>query len=210
MRSANLNFFAAESDQKAVTEFLFSSTDVRVFESYSEFGRDLREFHSTDDLASAFPLGTDPFGNGSAILLQLWSQSVMRELTITRFALNPDACNGHTFRHRMDGGALMQMYFGGVHNRVVTVSHFGHQSQARAQNWDVDDGIDWKALNKLSNRIQYHVRKRLAGAKVRGCPVLPQAYELARKGYELKWAVQATWAYELTPPDEPRQPRPRK
>ena len=30
--SANLDFFAAETDQRAVLDFLFSSTDVRVFE----------------------------------------------------------------------------------------------------------------------------------------------------------------------------------
>ncbi|MBS0203810.1 MAG: hypothetical protein JSS49_12975 [Planctomycetes bacterium] len=61
---AKLDFFAAETDQRAVLEFLFSSTDVRVFEAYSEFGADLREFHSTDELAQAFPLGTDAHGNG--------------------------------------------------------------------------------------------------------------------------------------------------
>jgi hypothetical protein len=37
-RSANLDFFAAEADQRAVFDYLFSATDVRVFESYSEFG----------------------------------------------------------------------------------------------------------------------------------------------------------------------------
>src|SRR5438105_3224797 len=108
MASAHLNFFAAEADQKALIDFLFSSTDIRVFESYSEFDKDLREFRSTDELAATFPLGIDPSGNASAILLQLWSPSVMSELTITRFALNPAACNGHTFRYCIEGGALMQ------------------------------------------------------------------------------------------------------
>ncbi len=55
VRSANLDFFAAETDQRALLDFLFGSTDVRVFESYSEFDTELREFRSTDDLASAFP-----------------------------------------------------------------------------------------------------------------------------------------------------------
>src|SRR5437868_6857673 len=97
-RSANLDFFAAQADQRAVLDFLFSSTDVRVFESYSEYGAELREFRSTDELAAAFPLGKDPHGNGSAVLLQLWSPSVMRDLTITRFALDPAFCDGYTFQ----------------------------------------------------------------------------------------------------------------
>jgi hypothetical protein len=198
-RSANLDFFAAEADQRAVLDFLFSATDVRVFESYSEFDAELREFRSTDELAAAFPLGTDPDGNGNAVLLQLWSPSVMRELTITQIALNPAACDGHMFRHRIDGGGLMQLYLGGVCDRVVTKSHFGHQSQVRARKWEVDEGVNWEALKTLSNRIQYHVRKRLAAGKVPGMPVLPQALALARSGYALKLATQTPWAFELHP-----------
>jgi len=198
-RSANLDFFAAEADQRAVLNFLFSSTDIRVFESYSQCGADLREFRSTEELAAAFPLGTDPHGNGSAVLLQLWSPSVMRDLTITRFALDPAHCDGHTFRHRIDGGGLMQLYLGGVCDRVVTKSHYGHQSQVRAQTWELDEGVDWKSLMTLSNRIQYHVRKRLAAGKAASMPVLPQALELARCGYAIKDATQTQWAYKLQP-----------
>jgi hypothetical protein len=95
-RAANLDFFAAKADQRAVLDFLFSATDMRVLESYSEYDADLQEFRSTDELAAAFPLGTDPHGNGHANLLQLWSPSVMRELTIRQFKLDPAHCNGHT------------------------------------------------------------------------------------------------------------------
>jgi hypothetical protein len=201
-RSANLDFFAAEADQRAVLDFLFSSTDVRVFESYSEPDAELREFHSTADLGAAFPLGSDPHGNGHAILLQLWSPSVMRDLSIRRFKLDPAHCNGHTFRHNIEGGGLMQLYFGGICDRVVTKSHFGHQSQVRAKAWEVDDGVNWEALKTLSNRIQYHVRKRLAAGKAESMPVLPAALSLARAGCALKLATQTPWAYELQPETE--------
>jgi hypothetical protein len=198
-RSANLDFFAAEADQRAVLDFLFSSTDVRVFESYSEPDAGLREFPSIDDLDVAFPIGSDPHGNGHAILLQLWSPSVMRDLSIRRFKLDPAHCNGHTFRHNIEGGGLMQLYFGGICDRVVTKSHFGHQSQVRAKAWEVDDGVNWAALKTLSNRIQYHVRKRLAAGKAGSMPVLPAALSLARAGYALKLATETPWAYELQP-----------
>src|SRR5690242_1047166 len=105
-RSVNLDFFAAEADQRAVLDFLFSSTDVRVFESYSEYGAVLRQFLSIDDLAAAFPIGTDPYGHGSVALLQLSSPSVMRDLTIRRFALAPAHCDGHSSRHCIEGGGL--------------------------------------------------------------------------------------------------------
>jgi hypothetical protein len=196
-RAVNLDFFAGEADQRAVLDFLFLSTDVRVFESYSEFDSELREFRSTDELAAVFPLGTDPHGTGNAVLLQLWSPSVMRELTIRRLNLKPEHCDGHTFRHNIEGGGLMQLYLGGLCGRVVTMSHFGHQSQVRAQKWEVDEGVDWQALQTLSSRIQYHLRKRLAAGKVPGRPVLPQAMELARAGFALKIATQTPWSFEL-------------
>jgi hypothetical protein len=198
-RSANLDFFAAQDDLRAVLDFLFASTDVRVVESYSVVGADLREFRSTDELAAAFALGADPHGNGVAILLQLWSPSVMRDLDIQRIKLDPAHCDGHTFRYRIDGAGLMQLYLGGVCQQVVTRSHYGHQSQTRAQAWDMDEGVNWEALKTLSQRIQYHIRKRLAAGKAKSCPVLPQALQLARAGYALKLATQTPWAFELQP-----------
>lgn len=212
---ANLDFFAAEADQKSLLEYLFSSADVRIFESYSEFDQALREFHSLDELASVFPIGTDHRGNGYAVSLQLWSPSIMNKLTITRFSVKPECCEGHTFRHQIDGGGLMQLHLGGVHGRVLTGSHFGHQSQARARKWGVDRGVDWDALKTVSGRIQYHIRGRLAVAKVPGRPVLAQAYQLARSGYALKETAQTPWQYDLPDADvrdEPKAPtrRPRR
>ena len=86
----------------------------------------------------------------------------MRDLTIRRFTLDPTHCNGHTFRSNIEGGGLIQLYLGGVCGRVVTKSHYGHQSQVRAQAWQMDDGVDWEALKTVSARIQYHIRSRLA------------------------------------------------
>jgi hypothetical protein len=93
----------------------------------------------------------------------------------------------------------MQLYLGGVCDRVVTKSHFGHQSQVRAKVWEEDNGVNWEALKTLSNRIQYHVRKRLGAGKAGSMPVLPQALELARAGYALKLATQCPDAFELVP-----------
>lgn len=196
-RAVNIDFFAAEADLKALLDFLFSQTDVRVFESYSEFDSELREFHSTEELVIAFPLGKDLHGNGNAVLLQLWSPSVMSHLNIERFSVIPESCNGHTFRHRIDGGGLMQLYLGGVSGNVITMSHFGCQSETRAQKWGIDEGVNWESLEKIAGKIQYHLRKRMAAGKVPGRPVLPQAMQLARSGFELKLATHTPWHFEL-------------
>jgi hypothetical protein len=110
-RSANLDFFAVDLDQEAILDFLFGHTDVRVFDSYSLPDAALREFKSTAEIAQAYELGMDENGGGTAVLLQLWSPSVMSDLVVTRFALDPTTCEGHTFRYRIDGRGLIQLYF---------------------------------------------------------------------------------------------------
>jgi hypothetical protein len=195
--AVNLNFFAAETDQRALLDFLFASTDVRVFESYSEPDADLREFRSTDDLASAFPIGLDPHGNGYAVTLFLCSPSVVRKPTIRRFALDPAKCGGATFRHHIEGPELMRLYLGGVCGRAITTSNFGRTSSLWAERQG-RKGTDWEAFKKISDRITYHVRKRLAvGKAVPGCAVLPEAMELAMAGYALKQTIQNPFQYVL-------------
>jgi hypothetical protein len=196
--SASLGFFAAERDQRAILSYLFAETDVRVFESSSQFDTGLREFRSGEEVAEAFALGTDEVGNGHAVLLQVWSPSVMRALEIERIALQPDVCDGHTFRYAIQGAGLIQLYFGGLHRNVITMSRLGHQSQVRAATWGRDGEVNWEALKKLSGKIRYHIAKRLGVGKVPGHPVLSHAMELVKLGYEMKFAAQTPWRFELS------------
>ena len=196
----SLDFFAARTDMSALLSFLFDSTDVRVFESYSEYEQPLKEFCSFEALAASHEVGVDEHGKGRAILLQLWSPSVMSRLDIQQITLDPSRCNGHTLRYNIDGWGLIQLYLGGVHNHVITKSHYGHNSEKRAQAWGHAEDVNWEALAKLSSRIRYHISRRLAVAKVPGRPVLSEAYELARSGYELKEHAKSSERYELPPP----------
>ncbi|MEK6703917.1 MAG: hypothetical protein AABZ53_16785 [Planctomycetota bacterium] len=197
-RAANLNFFAAAEDQRELLDFLFQNTDIRMFEAYSRFDSELREFKDTSEVAEAFPIGTDPHGSGTAIFLELWSPTVVSRPDVRRITLKPGVCNG-TFRYCVEGNGLMRLQLGRVHGRVLTRSHFGHQSQTRARKWNVDDGVNWETLFKLSSRIGYHVRKKLERAKVDGCPILAHALELAQGGFAFKTMIQAQWEYQLGP-----------
>lgn len=194
---ANLDFFATRADHEAVVRFLFASTDIRVFESYSEYDRELREFRSFEGLAAAYDVGADPYGHGFAVLLQLWSPSVEPGPQIERIKLDPRRCEGHTFRYNIEGWGLIQLYLGGTHGRTITSSHYGHNSEARARKWGHSEGVDWAALKSLSNKIQYHIRGRLALARVPGRPVLAEAYGYARSGYALKETAASLDSYRL-------------
>jgi len=193
-----------------VLEFLFDSTDVRVFESYAECGQELREFSSMADLQSTFPIGCDPAGNSSDALLQLYSPSAYDKYWIRHIDLIPKKCAGHTFRFAIEGYGLIQLYLGGVHEncslashrkvqprRCVTTSHLGYLGEKRAVAWDIAEGVNWPSLSKTFNKIQYHVRSRLAVARVPGRPVLAQAFDKAREGYPLRESAGTPWQYDL-------------
>jgi hypothetical protein len=201
----SLDFFAARTDLAALLMFLLENTDVRVFESYSDYGQPLKEFRSFGELADAYEVGVDKCGRGDHILLQLWSPAVMDRLEIERIELNPQACEGQTFRYRIQGWGLIQLYLGGVYDRFITKSHFGHNSEKRAQAWGHADGVNWEALTQLSNKVQYHIRSRLAVARVPGRPVLREAYALAQSGYELTECARSSHRYDLPLPSPPRK-----
>ncbi|MBY0229611.1 MAG: hypothetical protein K2W96_10055 [Gemmataceae bacterium] len=65
-------------------------------------------------------------------------------------------------------------------------------------------------MKTISNRIQYHIRSRLAVRKASSAFVLPQALELAEAGYALKASVGASSEYGLAPAGPPRRPARKK
>lgn len=157
----------------------------------------LREFRSFDELATAFVMGEDAHGTGAAIQLQLWSPTVVKELAVKRIDLRLKKGGDLTYRHRVAGAGLMQLYFGGVHENVLTKSHFGHFSKTGAEKSGLADEVSWERLKALSSKIGYQIRKRMAAAKVPGCHVLPHALQLAQSGYVLKTSAKTPWQYEL-------------
>ena len=184
---ASIDFYALKDDIRGLLHFIFEETDLRIFESYSEFDAELRQFHSFEELSAAFSLGNDTHGGGHAVLLQLWSPSVMERVEFERIALTVP---GHSFRYCISGVGLIQLYFGGQHECVITNSHYGHWSQAGARQraaGDVDT-VNWSALSRLSGRIQRHIRGRMAVAKVRGRPIFPAAFVALQRGLGLRYS----------------------
>src|SRR2546428_10846032 len=48
---ASIDFYALKDDIRLLVHFIFEQTDLRIFESYSEYDKELREFRSFDDLS---------------------------------------------------------------------------------------------------------------------------------------------------------------
>ena len=199
----NVYFFATRSDQKAIIDFVTNLEGVRVFESYSELGRELREFRTFDELASAYEVGVDKYGNGFGIGLTLWWPDVDPHFEIRRINLNPKSCRGHTVRWCVKSSAAITLHLGGLYEQTVTHSNFCHFSEAGARGWGKGEGVDWAAVKKISGKIQYHIRKRLAVDRTGPYSILPEAFSYVRQGYKLQGV---TWEYEAPPLSDEQRP----
>lgn len=178
---ATLDFFGVREDLVDLLNFIYSETDCVVYESYSLYDAVLRRFTAVQELDAAYPIGSDPHGNGHAILLQLHSPSVAATPNIQRFSL---VVPGHRFRHRVEGAGLMQLYLGGAYDESISRSHFGHWSEAGAKERCLypADGVNWQLHRSLSGKIQRHIKNHLAGAKVWGRYILTHAFSELQSG----------------------------
>jgi len=175
---ANLDFYALDDDLRNLFRFLYADTDIVVYELSSEFECESRRFESLAEIEAVFSLGAYRAGH-----LQLWSPKVMMRPVIRRVELKVP---GHSFRYRVEGSGLMQFYLDAAKDGIIYHTHFGHWNEAGARQRSMHpaDDCNWKALAKLSGRIQRHIRN-IASAKLYARPILHQAHDLVQQGHGL-------------------------
>jgi hypothetical protein len=64
------NFYASKTDKLDLLAYLFTQTDLRLYDLYSTYGEEVREYHSAEEVAINFDLET---GSSSATTFQIWS-----------------------------------------------------------------------------------------------------------------------------------------
>ena len=176
---ANLDFYALGNDLRRLFEFLYAESDVVAFELSSQFEREPRQFTSLAELEAVFQLGSYRTGH-----LQLWSPSVMARPIIRRVELKEP---GHSFRYAVEGAGLIQLYLDGLQDGIIYHTHFGHWNEpgARERSMHPADDCDWRALTKLSGRIQRHIRGELCTGKLYARPILREAFDGVQNGHGL-------------------------
>ena len=203
----SLRFFAAKDDQLAILDFLFRDLGCRILESYSEPDSELREFFSVAELSASLDLGRDKHGNGLAASLIVHDPVSCGPLKIERIALNPKACGGATYRYCAQSNGCINLHLGGVHDRFLTQSYLGRNSESRAQAWEVGGGVDWQDADRVWRKLAYHIGNRLAVGKLPGVAILPQALELARAGMVLTQSARASCNYQFKDIKPVKRPR---
>lgn len=190
---SNCDFYAVRDDLISLLDFIYDETDCRVYESYSEYGKNLREFKSITELLKAFDLGQCR-RQSDQILLQPYSPSAKGKFLVEKMNLNPAKCRGHTIRYSPGGWGLIQLYLGGIFEpeKKIVHSHLNHNSEKRALKWastypnyDKPEEWDWKSLNTTSRKIVHHITKKLSDKKEGSRSVLTKAAVCLDSGYNI-------------------------
>ena len=178
------NFFSAKTDKLEILDFIFKETDLRVYDLYSTYGKEVCEYKTTDDISSKFDLEIDEFGT----TFQLWSPRHKGQPTFRKVELDPKRCNGHTFRYATEGWGLIQLYFEGLKHGELGYSYLGHWNEKGALKHESNELInlwDWTEIQVTSRKLKYYIHNKLATRKIGSLGVLSGADKLTKQGINL-------------------------
>jgi hypothetical protein len=148
-------FRATPHGLRNLLAFVFTDTDCRVYETYSQYDAELREFRSLGECEAALAIGVDPHGHGVAQQLALWSPRVMPPPTVRRIPLS---VQDHSFRYTIEGCGLLWLHLGGEHQGTITESSLGYFTEPGARRKCTvkpgPDSVDWSAHGELAGRLR--------------------------------------------------------
>lgn len=193
----NCDFYATPDDHASLLTWLFAEGTCEVYESYSEFERPLRRFSSPDEVLALFERrhpSTDE--KTRSVHLQLYVLGAGPRFSPCRVSLNPEHCDGATFRYRAEGWGLVQLYLESLWRGRLENSHTNHFSQKAAGAWtpvvpeasSEPNAWDFKRIHSFSSRLNREIRKRAVG-KIGSRPVLPGALECWEGGVSLPYCA---------------------
>jgi hypothetical protein len=187
----NCDFYATPTDHRILLDWLFREQTCQVYELASAWEEPLRLFQTTEEVLSQFERTYVTGKRWTAIHLQLYVLGAGPGFEPRKVALNPEACNGATFRYGAAGWGLVQLYLESVSDNRLSNSHTNHGSQKRAETWattvdDLDDPGRWDfaRINSFSARLNRQIKKQSV-AKLGSRPVLPGALALWDAGVAL-------------------------
>ncbi len=172
-----IRFYATKQDLNLVFATMLSELGLIAYEMVSVPSKPLRRFQTLVELSSHFR-----FCSKSCDFVW-WDAESMPPNRPKQLKLDPEKCDGHTFRYSAEF-AMIQIETGLKRANMLTPSEFGLVTQAQYQSVGGRAKIDWRGLNGKFNQIRKFIERTSVG-KVDGCLVMPSAYELVCNGGRL-------------------------
>jgi hypothetical protein len=186
----NYNFFAVKDDKLDILDYIFTETDLHIYELSSKYEQEIKEFKTVSEIDSRFDLDN---GNEFAVTFQLWTQRHKGSPIFRKINLIPQKCQGHTFRYSTDGWGLIQLYFGGIRNNELNHSHIGHFNEKGALRNEIPhhfmgkvNSWDWNEINATSRKLKYYIHNKLSVRKIGSFGILKGADLIEKQGFKLR------------------------
>jgi hypothetical protein len=179
------NFFALFPDKISLLEYIFSDTGFRIFDHYSTYGQELKEYKSSQEVADTFDLKN---GKANEVQLALWNPNHGMMNIVRKVDLNPKYCNGHTFRYSATGWSLQQLYFGGLLDNKLYYSTLQGFNEKGAIDKDTINSnrtahlLNWVQIKSDQRRLKYFIETKLTTRKIGTFLILKSADEELQSG----------------------------
>lgn len=177
-----IRFYATKEDLTLVFETMRSELGLIAYEMVSEPGEPLRWFQNMAELSSHFRYCSKQCD------FVWWDAESMPPNRPKKQKLDPEKCNGHTFRYAAEF-AMIQIETGLKRSRMLTPSELGLVTQAHYRFVGGRAKIDWRRLNGKFKLLRKFIERSSVG-KVDGCLVMPSAYELVCEGGHLTESIR--------------------
>lgn len=185
----NYDFFADRADKLQILEYILCETDLQIYDASSIYGQEICNYKSVEEISSKFDLVN---GDKFAVTFQLWTPRHKGQPLFRKIELDPKRCNGHTFRYSTEGWGLIQLYFGGLKNNELNLSHIGHFTEKAALKWEDANSFnrqvsswDWTEIQLSSKKLKHQMHNKMASKKLGTIDVLPGAAVLENAGIRL-------------------------
>jgi len=153
------DFFADKADKLQILEYIFSDTDLQIYDASSSYGQEILNYKSVEEISAKFDLVN---GDKFSVTFQLWTPRHKGQPIFRKVDLDPKRSNRHTFRYSTDGWGLIQLYFGGLKYNELNQSHVGHLTEAGAFKKERStmfngkvSSWDWTEIQVTSRKLKY-------------------------------------------------------
>ncbi len=180
----DIRLYATKRDLRDAAIFLMQDRGFTAFELWSELESPLQRFEDVDRLFAEFPIAR------KECEIAWWHPALMPKARPKRDRVDPELCDGKTFRFHSIDFAMLQLSTGVYRAKKLTPSEFGLVTQQHYKDCGGRANIDWRSLNAEFNAIRKHCETISVG-KVDGCLVLPDALRLVKSGAKLSESTRA-------------------